>query len=400
MAADAAAPSDDVLVAAHVTFGANGNAAPFQGEGFSWPEDGYTWALGPAAMLRVGLRPGEGDLMLELSLRPFMAPPFLVRQRIGLAVQGSSISTEWAQDDTVLGFRIPAALVRGRDEIELRLDLPDAVSPAALQVASDTRRLAAQMREALLVWIPPAAPFAPRRLAPLPIGPDDTQARLDELSRFCTGLALDQLMLNFESLGQNCEFGLVQRACGAEPQGLLRYVGISINRLLNGLDFGFDGVDDPALLRTFAGPGATPEWLLQHDRYGMTAHSFQRVEAIGAAEMLEQYVQRLRFQRRRFLEVLESGQNLFVFQREAHMTEAHALPLLTMLRSYGPNALLFVTMEPDAPSGSVDLLGAHLYRGNIEKLAPVQDARQFELASWVSICANAYRLWRETGHGG
>ena len=33
---------------------------------------------------------------------------------------------------------------------------------------------------------------------------------------------LDQLMLRFEALGDNCELGLVQRRAGAEPLGLLR----------------------------------------------------------------------------------------------------------------------------------------------------------------------------------
>jgi hypothetical protein len=389
-----------IEAAAHLIFGQNGNAAASQIDGFSLPEDGHTWALGPEAVLRVPIRPGEGDLMLELSLRPFMAPPYLLRQRVGLTVEGVAIGTEWAQDDTVLGFRIPGALARGRPEIEIRLALPDAVKPVDLHIANDSRLLAAQFREALLVWIPPEEPFAPRRMPRLPIQPGDTLERMDEVSRFVTGLKLDALMLRYESIGHNCEFGLVQRACGVEPLGLLRFVGIAIHRLLNGLDFEFEGVDDPALVRPFHGPGPQAEWLLRNDRYGMTAHTFILVSDIDEASLVEKHVNRVRFQRRRFLELLESGENLFVFQRQEPMTVAHALPLLTMLRSYGPNALLFVNQDLDLPSGSVDLLGPHLYRGNIEKLAPVGRANEFALHDWVSICANAYRLWRETGHGG
>ncbi len=36
-------------------------------------------------------------------------------------------------------------------------------------------------------------------------------------------ITLQDLMLQFESLGQNCEFGLVQRRAGADPLGLLRF---------------------------------------------------------------------------------------------------------------------------------------------------------------------------------
>ncbi len=398
MAAEVGAEA--IEAAARLVFGLGGNASASQLDGFSWPEDGHTWALGPEALLRIAVRPGPGDLMLELSLRPFMAPPYLMRQRIELTVDGVPIATEWAEDDTVLGFRIPGALVAGRGEIDVRLGLPDAVTPASLHVANDQRRLGCQLREALLVWIPPEPPVTKRRLMPLPIEKGCPQARMAELARFCTGLDLEQLMLHFESLGHNCEFGLVQRACGAEPHGLLRFVGMAIHRLLNGLDFEFEGIDDPSLVRAYPGPGPNPEWLLRNDRYGMHAHSFTLVSQIDEASFVEQQIRRVRFQRRRLLEVLETGQNLFVFQRQEHMTEAHALPLLTLLRSYGPNALLFVTMDREKPSGSVDLLGPHLYRGNIEKLAPVQEAQEFHLEPWVSICANAYRLWRETGHGG
>ena len=385
--------------AAHLTFGLAGNAAPFLLSGFSWPEDGHTWALGPEATLRVKLRPGEGDLMLELSLRPFMIPPFKVRQRVGLFVEGTEIGTEWAQDDTVLGFRIPAAMVAGRTELDVRLALPDAMSPADAHINADDRALACQMREALLVWIPPEPRAPPRRLAPLPLATDDTPERVGELVRFCTGLDLPALMEHLESLGNNCEFGLVQRACGADPQGLLRFVGIRIHHLLHALDFGFEGVDDPALVRAYTSDEPEPEWLLRNDRYGMYAHTFITQKSIAEDELIRQQTTRMRLQRRRMLEVLETGQNLFVFQQQEHMTEAHALPILTLLRSYGPNALLFVTQDLEKPSGSVDLIGPHLFRGNIDHLAHASDARQFNLLPWISICANAYRLWRETRHG-
>lgn len=389
-----------IEAAAHLVFGQAGNAAASQVEGFSWPEDGHAWALGPRAVLRVALRPGQGDLMLELNLRPFMIPPYLVRQRVGLAVNGVEIGTESAQDDTVLGFRIPASLIGGRSELELTLSLPDAIRPADAHINSDTRLLGCQVREALLVWIPPEAPTPPCRLGPLPITDADPPERVAELVRFCTGLALSDLMLNFESLGFNCEFGLVQRACGAEPMGLLRFVSIPTHRLLQGLDFGFADVDDTKLVRAYASNDPEPEWLLRHDRYDMHAHSHVPASSVDQETFLVQQIKRLRLQRRRLLEVLETGQNLFVFQRPGHMTEAHALPILTLLRSYGPNALLFVTGDTEKPCGSVDQIGPHLFRGNIDKLAPIGDARLFNLPAWISICAVAYRLWRETGHGG
>jgi len=141
------------------------------------------------------------------------------------------------------------------------------------------------------------------------------------------------------------------------------------------------------------------EWMLRLDRYDMHAHTFRPTTQADAATVHAEELKKLIFKRRRFLEVLETGQKLFVFQRQEHMTEAHALPLLNVLRSHGPNALLFVTADRSLPSGSVDRLAVDLYRGNIDTLAPIGAADKMNLPAWVSICANAFRLWREAGLG-
>src|SRR5262249_18303641 len=56
---------------------------------------------------------------------------------------------------------------------------------------------------------------------------------------------LDELMLQFRSPGDDCEFGLVQRAAGVEPPGLLRFAGICteerLERLVAAPDAEFTG---------------------------------------------------------------------------------------------------------------------------------------------------------------
>jgi hypothetical protein len=54
------------------------------------------------------------------------------------------------------------------------------------------------------------------------------------------------LVLNFESIGDNCEFGLVQRMAGAEPLGLLRFSSTPLPLLVRALRARFDGLADPA----------------------------------------------------------------------------------------------------------------------------------------------------------
>ena len=55
---------------------------------------------------------------------------------------------------------------------------------------------------------------------------------------------LDELMLAFESLGENCDFGLVQRHAGAEPLGIYRFSGTNLYQLLSTLNNEFEGVGE------------------------------------------------------------------------------------------------------------------------------------------------------------
>ena len=66
------------------------------------------------------------------------------------------------------------------------------------------------------------------------------------------------LVLQFESLGDNCEFGLVQRKAGAEPLGLLRFSSAPLPRLVRALRERFDGLTDPANVRLSSAKGEYP----------------------------------------------------------------------------------------------------------------------------------------------
>jgi hypothetical protein len=58
-----------------------------------------------------------------------------------------------------------------------------------------------------------------------------------------------ELLLQFESLGDNCELGLVQRRAGVEPLGLFRFAGAPLRHLIRALETRFAGMADPAHVR-------------------------------------------------------------------------------------------------------------------------------------------------------
>lgn len=89
-----------ITTAARLVFGTGGDAVPHQKQGWSRPEENHTWCMGPEATLELKLRPGEGDLLLELTLCPFMLPPLLVRQRVAVLVNGTPVGEAVAQGES------------------------------------------------------------------------------------------------------------------------------------------------------------------------------------------------------------------------------------------------------------------------------------------------------------
>ena len=210
----------------------------------------------------------------------------------------------------------------------------------------------------------------------------------------------------FASLGHNCEFGLAQRAMGVEILGLLRFGGLPVRKLIEGLDLGFEGLEAPDNLFTYLSGAALNgdpdlhEFIVRDRRYETDFHTDMTDRDTDAATVLKVFHRHLGFLRRTFLEDLAAGHKIFVFQHPAIRSLAQIRPILNLLRSHGRNTLLFVVDTKDQVAGSVEQVEEDLLQGWTTRLAPGEDALQFDLPSWISICANAYRFWRMSGRGG
>ena len=79
--------------------------------------------------------------------------------------------------------------------------------------------------------------------------------------------------MGFESLGENCELGFVQRHFGAEPIGLLRWAGISLDKLRHGLATAFDRVGTEAMTEMHVNP-SNQEYFTTDKVYGLNMHTF------------------------------------------------------------------------------------------------------------------------------
>ncbi len=386
-----------VAVAAHVTFGIDGNARPLQLDGWSFTETNYTWAIDGKSRIRIPYQTGHGTLLLEITASPMLLMPVIRHQRLIVCANGMQIGDELVGGACTLGFVVPEAALDGSGQLVVTLEYPDAFVPKVRGVNPDERRLGFSVQDMLLLWVPREAPFAPRIRPPLPFA--DAGGR-EAAVRFCTALSTVDLLHRFESLGHNCEFGFMQRAAGAEPLGLLRFGGISPHNLLRGLDMAFEGIEDISRLRVFVESNRDrEEYLVRDDRYSLQIHTGEFEGETTQEAVASKLSVHLAFLRRLFVEVLEDASRIFVLQHPAVRSQAQVLPVLNLLRSHGPNVLLYVTDDRAHPGGTVVQEKADLFHGYIDRLVSMHEPHLIDVDAWVGICANTYRMWREQGGG-
>lgn len=360
-----------------VRFGRGGNLDAFPHAGWYGPEEGAHWTAGLES--RITLRVAEdlppGTLLLW-SVRCFLGGGTIPQQRLLVAVNGQPIAADALRHPTTRAGLMPAA-IKAATPVEIRFSHPDAASPHIVSAATDRRMLAVAFRSIRV--LAPAA-MAERRVhwgcaQPMP--------------------ADGELLNGFESLGFNCEFGLVQRSVGAEPLGLLRFSSIQIGPLIEGLQRGFDDLADPAQLRIAPhGTGASREFLIYHRVYHLAQHTRVR-EGDPAVETLhESGLRHLAVLRRLLLGRLQDGRTIFVCKGRTETAESEVLALFAALNDYGPNRLLWV-MAADAahPAGSLREVTPGLLRASISRFAPNEDAYRFDKPSWLAACRAAYAHW-------
>ncbi len=207
-----------------------------------------------------------------------------------------------------------------------------------------------------------------------------------------------ELMLRFESLGGieqgwGCEFGIVQRRFGAEPVGLMRWTGMSANRLVEALQAQFEGVGTPE--QTIIVPaGERFGHAVKDTRFDMITHNLATSPDPASPKMLEQNCRRLRFLRRKFLEDLASPAKIFVYKPNPAVEFSIVEALHNAMRQYGENILLYVCpAEGSHAAGTVEIVKPGLFVGYIsEPAAATTSTRIPNFANWLQICWQAHRL--------
>jgi hypothetical protein len=378
-------PNGSLELVHRVDFGLGGNSEAYVLDGWSHTEKFATWTIGSESMVLLSRRPEDRHFLLEMDIEPFVVANVLPSQRLAVFVNGRAVAALRVAGRSVIGFEFDL----GEEEpvIKLCFQHPDAARPCEHSQSEDRRALSFYFRSLRLYRMQTQAESA------LPI-------RVDGFDRV-TSKATDgqspsytELLLHLESLGCDCELGMIQRAFDAEPLGLLRFGTTPLPSLLAMLEARFEKLGAPEY--TEAEPDHLNEYIVYDTAYGSSRHTWINKAALSPEQLLARELKRIAFLKRKLLLDLEEGEKLFVFKDHEPRPQQDMLRLLHALRRYNPrNALLWVAPHDEwHPSTMVEcvqdgLIKAYLHR-YFHKEWQMQDCRK----AWVTIVEQAYLLWR------
>ncbi len=348
----------------------------------------------------------------------------------GLSGQAGGLAGAWTRENG-----LPALLAGGRASItlflprrpahaRLSLEVKGLAVPRRLTVSVDgwtigTSRVGPEHGQGVRLdyWIPAEALEAGQATLWL----DTAPASLEPVAAMLlTHLALElgaplpevadadddaALMARFASLGEDCEFGFVQRRFGIEPLGLFRFAGAGhMRNLLRLLETDLAGLGEPGslsarlvnavLYRAPEPPLVIPEFFMTDQRLGFSFHTFRGPDQETEAEAITANQRKLHYLKRKFIEDLEDGEKIWLLKDGSRGDTHEAFAFLDALQRKGPNRLFWVTrLVPGRPSGSVEWIAPNLLRGYSG--GSHHDAQVFDAPLWLRLCRNARRAFAE-----
>ena len=354
------------------------------GDGWGMAEAVMRWTIGPRSSLTIeadalaraaqSRPPTDQDwpseaMLCIIDMAPYIAHNPRGSQRISVTFNGITLYQGSLMRRGLVNFRIPATALDM--PITLIFEHPDARSPAEVGIDSDRRPLGFAVRT-LELWAlpkPPALPFS------AVTSTEDGSAAL----------------AHFDSLGDNCEFGIAQRLSGHEPLGLLRFTATPLPALFDLLLHEFEGLGDPASV-TLELRGEQREYILNEIRYNLTYHTFVNADQMAEDRVRHRETQKLTLLRRRMLDDLRCGRRIYIVKRNDGLRDDDVWALFLLLRRFGPNRLLYVAQASHHAPGHVMLRAPGLAYGTIDRFAPYSDAAAVSLACWHALCSNALQL--------
>ena len=131
------------------------------------------------------------------------------------------------------------------------------------------------------------------------------------------------LMSQFQSLGDNCEFGLVQGQLGAHPLGFYRFANTTIDGLIAAFENRFIALQSPEniIVKYREFPNGEFEYVTTVLQYQFYSHTGYQSDTLSADEVQNKEMKRLNFLARTLIEDAETGKKIFVYKSNVPIAE-------------------------------------------------------------------------------
>jgi hypothetical protein len=374
------------------------NPRRYLAAGWSEPELSYTWAVDDESWVILPTVAISRDCVLSLEVFPYLYPGRLERQRLNVFVNGHLVRSASVRQRTRVFCRIPAAVFAGGQAVRMRFEHPDGARPNDLPAPRhpDNRRLSLAFHELQFVELSAEVQSLSQEIgSALRREPGDAGFCRADRGSFNRD-TLKSIFVDFQSLGEDCEFGMMQRrVASAGSIGLFRFGYVNLYSVLHGLEQGFAGIDaeqDVAVMVNRDSPDL--EYFGYHIKYRFGYHTGITEADMTSARLRTKQRARLAFLASRLMEDIRGGHRLLVIKRKVPIEVEEMAQLAVTVRRIGPSTLLWVGPEEfGRPAGSVERLSETLLRGYIGWIDE-SPMRNTDLASWSKVCVAAHRLWR------
>ena len=217
------------------------------------------------------------------------------------------------------------------------------------------------------------------------------------------------LLTRFESVGDNCEFGFVQRFHGAEPSSLFRWATAPIEGVIAGLKDQWEHIFLDENMRPWAYDMA---W---DDRYRCAFHGEIRcapndeghmqfaMEGEERQRALAADRSKIRFLRDKTLKCLRDEDKIYVVKANAGLTIEQIFELKAALDLYGDHKLLAVVQKDQIEWEGLTLVAPNLKVATISQLASYSQVELAAYGEWTNLLQAAvdtpwkkvpwYRFW-------
>jgi len=375
-----------------IDLSADTNPARYLGSGWAAPEPGYIWAVGPESWILVEAATVTRAVYFSFRAWPHLRPGRLPAQRLTIAANGHRIADFTFRGPHMVAGLIEADIAGNKAALCLRLSHPDNARPIDFPEARnpDNRPLALAYEEIVIEELEEDE-------ATLLAALTEALSRPPAPPHTASPAPNADILQDFQSAGDDCEFGFIQRENGVQSISLLRFASIRIDDLSRGLRTGFSGIAQPDRMDIYV-PANAPghDYLGREGNYGLMYHTGIQPHSVAADALKAKEIVRLRRLADKFIEDAERADHIFVVKYKSPPLLVQLARLFAAFRRRGPVTLLWVreATAGRAP-GTAEYLLPGLIAGYIDRIdtAPLTN---ISTASWLAMCAAAHALWKQS----